>query len=158
MCATPPLPHPSKMAINKDLYAPSTRSLASLMGVAARAPVAYSMKENVMNARSFAASAPAESSAGGIAMYSPAFYAACTVGGIASCGLTHTLVTPLDIVKCNMQARGTCRLLQWHHEALFWPLCAALRLPPAPRRSPLTRPRRRVTGGPGALQVHPRRL
>ncbi|KAJ0053252.1 hypothetical protein Pint_01266 [Pistacia integerrima] len=38
-----------------------------------------------------------------IEMYSPAFYAACTVGGILSCGLTHTTVTPLDLVKCNMQ-------------------------------------------------------
>ncbi|XVF08621.1 hypothetical protein REPUB_Repub07fG0018600 [Reevesia pubescens] len=39
----------------------------------------------------------------GIEMYSPAFYAACTAGGILSCGLTHTAVTPLDLVKCNMQ-------------------------------------------------------
>lgn len=38
-----------------------------------------------------------------IEMYSPAFYAACTVGGILSCGLTHMTVTPLDLVKCNMQ-------------------------------------------------------
>jgi len=38
-----------------------------------------------------------------IEMYSPAFYAACTAGGIASCGLTHMTVTPLDLVKCNMQ-------------------------------------------------------
>ncbi|XP_030539545.1 mitochondrial phosphate carrier protein 3, mitochondrial-like [Rhodamnia argentea] len=38
-----------------------------------------------------------------IAMYSPEFYAACTAGGILSCGLTHTAVTPLDLVKCNMQ-------------------------------------------------------
>lgn len=36
-------------------------------------------------------------------MYSPSFYAACTVGGMLSCGLTHTAVTPLDLVKCNMQ-------------------------------------------------------
>lgn len=41
---------------------------------------------------------------GKIQMYSPQFYAACAVGGIASCGLTHTLVVPLDIVKCRMQA------------------------------------------------------
>jgi solute carrier family 25 phosphate transporter 3 len=41
-----------------------------------------------------------------IEMYSPAFYAACTAGGIASCGLTHTAVTPLDLVKCNMQVSG----------------------------------------------------
>ncbi|EMS56735.1 hypothetical protein TRIUR3_26345 [Triticum urartu] len=40
-------------------------------------------------------------------MYSPAFYAACTAGGIASCGLTHMAVTPLDLVKCNMQSEVT---------------------------------------------------
>jgi len=40
---------------------------------------------------------------GKIEMYSPQFYAACTVGGIMSCGLTHMAVTPLDLVKCNMQ-------------------------------------------------------
>ncbi|CAK4887949.1 unnamed protein product [Aphanomyces euteiches] len=31
------------------------------------------------------------------------YYAKCMVGGIISCGLTHTLITPLDVVKCNMQ-------------------------------------------------------
>lgn len=40
-----------------------------------------------------------------IKLYSPEFYTACTIGGILSCGLTHTAVTPLDVVKCNMQAR-----------------------------------------------------
>ncbi|XVF54756.1 hypothetical protein PTKIN_Ptkin05aG0207200 [Pterospermum kingtungense] len=39
----------------------------------------------------------------GIEMFSPAFYAASTVGGMLACGLTHTAVTPLDLVKCNMQ-------------------------------------------------------
>ncbi|KAK1372249.1 mitochondrial phosphate carrier protein 3, mitochondrial-like [Heracleum sosnowskyi] len=38
-----------------------------------------------------------------IEMFSPAYYASCTAGGILSCGLTHTGVTPLDLVKCNMQ-------------------------------------------------------
>ncbi|GMI93962.1 phosphate transporter 3;1, mitochondrial phosphate transporter 3 [Hibiscus trionum] len=38
-----------------------------------------------------------------IELYSPQFYAACTAGGILSCGLTHMTVTPLDLVKCNMQ-------------------------------------------------------
>jgi hypothetical protein len=42
---------------------------------------------------------------GKIEMYSPQFYAACTFGGIMSCGLTHMAVTPLDLVKCNMQVR-----------------------------------------------------
>ncbi|CAD6249356.1 unnamed protein product [Miscanthus lutarioriparius] len=82
------------------LYSSSARSFAAT-GAAARLPVS--------------SPAPAAAGAGGrvpfsiqapnekIEMYSPAFYAACTAGGIASCGLTHTAVTPLDLVKCNMQ-------------------------------------------------------
>ena len=31
------------------------------------------------------------------------FYLACTLGGILACGSTHTAVTPLDVVKCNLQ-------------------------------------------------------
>jgi len=27
----------------------------------------------------------------------------CLIGGAIACGMTHTLVTPLDVVKCNMQ-------------------------------------------------------
>ncbi|XP_022857301.1 mitochondrial phosphate carrier protein 3, mitochondrial-like [Olea europaea var. sylvestris] len=50
--------------------------------------------------RDFFIPAPKESS---IKMFSPAYYAACTAGGILSCGLTHTALTPLDLVKCNMQ-------------------------------------------------------
>ncbi|XP_078447168.1 mitochondrial phosphate carrier protein 3, mitochondrial-like [Wolffia australiana] len=38
-----------------------------------------------------------------IELHSPLFYAACIAGGILSCGLTHMIVTPLDLVKCNMQ-------------------------------------------------------
>ncbi|KAH7846825.1 hypothetical protein Vadar_018615 [Vaccinium darrowii] len=46
---------------------------------------------------------PAPSEPTKIELYSPHYYAACTVGGILSCGLTHTAITPLDLVKCNMQ-------------------------------------------------------
>ena len=49
--------------------------------------------------KSFMIPAPNEK----IEMFSPAFYAACTAGGMFSCGLTHTAVTPIDVVKCNMQ-------------------------------------------------------
>lgn len=49
-----------------------------------------------------------------IEMYSPSFYAACTVGGILSCGLTHTAVTPLDLVKCNMQVLFSSDPLPFH--------------------------------------------
>merc|ERR1712086_141610 len=32
------------------------------------------------------------------------YYKKCMMGGILSCGITHTMVCPLDIVKCRMQA------------------------------------------------------
>ncbi|KAF3324102.1 mitochondrial phosphate carrier protein 3 [Carex littledalei] len=57
------------------------------------------------SAGSFMIQAPKESMK--IEMFSPAYYAACTAGGILSCGLTHTAVTPLDLVKCNMQINPT---------------------------------------------------
>jgi len=39
-----------------------------------------------------------------IELYSAEYYYWCGIGGILSCGLTHTAVTPLDVVKCNVQA------------------------------------------------------
>lgn len=51
--------------------------------------------------RGFVVQAPSEP--GKIKMFSPAAYAACAVGGSLSCGSTHTGITPLDVVKCNMQ-------------------------------------------------------
>jgi len=39
----------------------------------------------------------------GIELYSPKFYGACTLGGLLACGVTHTAVTPLDLVKCRRQ-------------------------------------------------------
>ncbi|KAF7934793.1 uncharacterized protein EAE98_002838 [Botrytis deweyae] len=49
------------------------------------------------------ASAAAQAKTGKIELYSPKFYAACTFGGLLACGLTHTTVTPLDLVKCRRQ-------------------------------------------------------
>jgi len=49
------------------------------------------------------ASHKAQVKAGHIELYSPKYYAACTFGGIMACGLTHTIVTPLDLVKCRRQ-------------------------------------------------------
>jgi len=34
---------------------------------------------------------------------SPKYFALCGMGGIVSCGITHTMVVPLDLVKCRMQ-------------------------------------------------------
>jgi len=31
------------------------------------------------------------------------YYAKCMLGGVLACGLTHALITPLDVTKCNMQ-------------------------------------------------------
>ena len=33
------------------------------------------------------------------------YYALCGFGGILSCGLTHTALVPLDLVKCRIQVR-----------------------------------------------------
>ncbi|PFH58787.1 hypothetical protein XA68_13203 [Ophiocordyceps unilateralis] len=38
-----------------------------------------------------------------IQLYSGQYYAACTFGGMLACGLTHTAVTPLDLVKTRRQ-------------------------------------------------------
>ncbi|KAM0278026.1 hypothetical protein ACHAQH_005395 [Verticillium albo-atrum] len=49
------------------------------------------------------ASSAAQAKAGHIELYSGKYYAACTFGGLMACGLTHTAVTPLDLVKTRRQ-------------------------------------------------------
>ncbi|PHH65462.1 hypothetical protein CDD81_2242 [Ophiocordyceps australis] len=49
------------------------------------------------------ASSAAQARTGKIELYSPQYYAACTFGGLMACGLTHTAVTPLDLVKTRRQ-------------------------------------------------------
>ena len=34
------------------------------------------------------------------------YYALCGFGGLLSCGITHTMVTPLDLVKCRLQVNA----------------------------------------------------
>ena len=41
---------------------------------------------------------------GEIAIYSTKYFGVCAFSGAFCCGLTHYLMTPIDIVKCNMQA------------------------------------------------------
>ncbi|CAG8720218.1 8342_t:CDS:2, partial [Racocetra fulgida] len=38
-----------------------------------------------------------------IELYSGKYYITCAFGGVLACGLTHTFVTPLDLVKCRRQ-------------------------------------------------------
>jgi len=40
---------------------------------------------------------------GKIELFTPQYFAACTLGGIIACGPTHTFVTPLDLVKTRRQ-------------------------------------------------------
>jgi hypothetical protein len=49
------------------------------------------------------AQSPFEPSRGKIELFSKEYFAACGAGGALSCGITHTAITPLDVVKCNMQ-------------------------------------------------------
>lgn len=53
--------------------------------------------------------------AGGSDVHDMSYYQKCMIGGILSCGLTHTLVCPLDIVKCRMQVR----ILTQHNKILL---------------------------------------
>lgn len=53
------------------------------------------------------ASKKAQAKTGHIELYSPKYYAACIFGGLLACGLTHTAVTPLDLVKCRLQVDPT---------------------------------------------------
>jgi len=39
---------------------------------------------------------------GGV-VHDTSYYVKCLFGGILACGLTHTVITPLDVTKCNMQ-------------------------------------------------------
>eukprot|EP00741_Cyanophora_paradoxa_P005128 tig00000863_g4970.t1 len=38
-----------------------------------------------------------------IELYTPKYYYNCAIGGALACGLTHTAIVPLDLVKCRMQ-------------------------------------------------------
>ncbi|OAE34809.1 hypothetical protein AXG93_2528s1760 [Marchantia polymorpha subsp. ruderalis] len=39
----------------------------------------------------------------GIDLYSTKYFLTCAVGGMLCCGVTHCSMTPVDVVKCNMQ-------------------------------------------------------
>lgn len=47
---------------------------------------------------------------------SPWFYTVCTMGGMISAGTTHLAITPLDVLKVNMQV-SFLDFLKWVLEA-----------------------------------------
>jgi solute carrier family 25 phosphate transporter 3 len=51
-----------------------------------------------INEKSFVAAAPIE-------LYSTNYFLTCALGGALACGPTHSLVTPLDLVKCRSQVK-----------------------------------------------------
>jgi len=53
------------------------------------------------------ASGPAGGATGEMVEFgSPKFYAIAGLGGILSCGLTHTAIVPLDLIKCRIQVNS----------------------------------------------------
>ena len=73
---------------------------ASSSAMTASAPLLSSSSLLQQRRAPVIAFAPAEAK---FELYSPKSFGVCAVGGALCCGLTHTAVTPLDVVKCNMQ-------------------------------------------------------
>ena len=96
----------SKRLFDLDTLTRSTNLDHHDHGSSSSPPSISSLSSTKTATRSFVIPAPNEK----VQMYSPEFYAACTAGGILSCGLTHTAVTPLDLVKCNMQVCSSLSL------------------------------------------------
>jgi len=68
---------------------------------------AASVREPAAPFRAFSTTEAIAPSVKKIALHSAEYYQACAIGGMLSCGLTHLAVTPLDVVKCNMQTDPT---------------------------------------------------
>jgi solute carrier family 25 (mitochondrial phosphate transporter), member 3 len=77
---------PSSIYRGATAVAPALPSSAS---IGDRRAVAYSVGEEPKKKK--------------IELHSKDYYVACAIGGWLSCGLTHMAVTPLDVVKCNLQ-------------------------------------------------------
>ena len=96
-----------------SLYTPGKLSPALLSTASAAAPrpdgpTAFSAAESTLaqkfNAgRGLVPLIPAAAEGRKIKLYSRDYYLTCALGGAICCGATHTAVTPLDVVKCNMQ-------------------------------------------------------
>lgn len=80
----------------QQLFPQSVRqSACQLVATRSRADV-----EPVATTKVVAASATTD-------VHDASYYAKCMMGGVLSCGLTHTFVVPLDLVKCRMQVDKT---------------------------------------------------
>jgi len=89
-----------------DGASPPARSYASSQSGSTSSSARRQLHASALSAFSVASrplpGSPAAGS-GKIELYSPKYYGVSVLGGILACGLTHALVTPLDLVKCRRQ-------------------------------------------------------
>lgn len=95
------------------------------------------------------------------------YYALCGFGGILSCGITHTAVVPLDLVKCRLQVcMATQHGAAGRAQRLTLASTALIITPSAIIKAPFTASRpgcdiavcRASSGEPGQVQKHRQRL
>ncbi|KAL8766006.1 MAG: hypothetical protein Q9209_007095 [Squamulea sp. 1 TL-2023] len=98
----PPRPKPSPSTVSESTYAPPSLRFSAWSAVDDVRLKAGALSNEAQREIS-KASSTAQAKTGQIELYSAKFYAACTFGGLLACGLTHTAVTPLDLVKCRRQ-------------------------------------------------------
>ena len=91
----------TKRLVDLDNLAPNQNSASQISSSPYASLPERGVTMSSSSKRKLVIEAPSES--GKVAMYSPAYYAICTVSGCLSTGLTHMAVTPMDVVKCNMQ-------------------------------------------------------
>lgn len=98
----------SKSAIGENGFQVNGTTTSSITNARPAAVAAFSVREKaqVYSPFRFIANSTAEATKK-IALHSPEYYQACAIGGMLSCGMTHLAVTPLDVVKCNMQTDPT---------------------------------------------------
>jgi solute carrier family 25 (mitochondrial phosphate transporter), member 3 len=66
-------------------------------------PFSSPFQSNANNRKIAFAAAAGPAKPGEVAYGSAQYYGLCAFGGLLSCGLTHTAVVPLDLVKCRIQ-------------------------------------------------------
>ncbi|CAL8575208.1 Cu/Pi carrier [Xanthoria parietina] len=96
-----PPPPPSDTG-SKSSYVPPSRRFSAWSAVDDVKSKAGALSNEAQKEIAKASSA-AQAKTGQMELFSPSYYAACTFGGLMACGVTHTAVTPLDLVKCRRQ-------------------------------------------------------
>nr|CAB3454183.1 unnamed protein product [Digitaria exilis] len=57
--------------------------------------------------------------AAGMRVFSPEYYALCAGGGMLAAGATHLAITPLDVLKVNMQHKSLVKDVKTEHTVDF---------------------------------------